>query len=175
MFCSSCGAENAYGLRYCKRCGENLNNPATAPEINVKKVKQGEYGWEIEEIETPGISIKKLSGLFWAVAVFGFISLLGLFGTLIPLMLLHADKKTIVLVLIFGSGAIGGIAAMLIQQLARLIAIVENNERARHRVRSPVEQNRPQMDAPPKSVSSVTEHTTRNFEQPVYDNRSARE
>ena len=175
MYCSSCGAENAYGLRYCKRCGENLGNPATAPDMNVKKMKQGQYGWEIEEIESPGINIKKLSGLFWAVSVFGFVSLMALFGSLIPLTFFHADRKTIVLVLIFGSSAIGSIAAMLIQQLSRLIAIVENNERPRQRVVPPAEQNYPQIDAPPRTVPGVTEHTTRNFEQPVYDKRRASE
>jgi hypothetical protein len=175
MYCPSCGAGNAQGLRYCKRCGENLSNQAAAPGTSFKKVKQGEYGWEIEEIEPPGISVKKLSGLFWAVAVFGFVSLVALFGSMIPLTLIHADIKTIVLVLIFGSAAIGSIAGMLIQQLSRLIAIIEDNERARHRVRPPVEQNYTQIDAPPRSVSGVTEHTTRNFDETVYDNRRARE
>src|ERR1051325_1469474 len=157
MYCSSCGAENARGLRYCKRCGESMGN-AAEPGANVKKVKQGEYGWEIEEIETPGISIKKLSGFFWAVAVFGLVSLMSLFGSVIPLTYLQAGTKVIALVVIFGAAAICIIAASLIEQLSRLIGVVENNERARHTTRPILEQNRPQIDAPPRSVSGVTEH-----------------
>ena len=175
MYCPSCGVENAYGLRYCKRCGESLNNQTNATGGSFKKMKQGEFGWEIEEVETPGISMKKLTGIFWAVAVFGFISLGTLLGIMIPLTIFGADRKLLVLLLIFGSATISGIAAMLIRQLARLIDLIEAKERAPRRVKMPTEQSYPQVAAPPSSVSSVTEHTTRNFDHSAYNEQRTSE
>jgi hypothetical protein len=169
MYCPSCGVENAYGLRYCKRCGENLNNQSNAVGGSFKKVKRGEYGWEIEEVETPGINMKKLTGMFWAVAVFGIVSLLSLFGSMIPLTVLGAGRHVTVPLLIFGASAIVVISGMLIRQLSRLISMAEYSQPAPRRVTMPTEQNYPQVAAPPRSVSSVTEHTTRNFDHSAYN------
>jgi len=152
-----------------------LNNQSNAPGGSFKKVKQGEFGWEIEEVEAPGINMKKLSGMFWAVAVFGFISIITLFGSMIPLTIFGADRKAIVLILIFGSATISGIAAMLIRELSRLIDLIEAKERAPRRVSRPAEEEHTQIAAPPRSVSSVTEHTTRNFDHSAYNEPRASE
>jgi hypothetical protein len=163
MFCPSCGAENAYGLRYCKRCGENLTPPqqASAP--------------------LQGSSLRKLAGMFWAVAVFGLVSLMALFGSAIPLTIFGADRRTLMPLFLFGTMSIVMIAGMLIRQLSRLITIIESgdrppqSERPPQQVRPPVDQNYPQLASPPKSVSSVTENTTRNFDHSVYNEPRARE
>jgi hypothetical protein len=94
---------------------------------------------------------------------------------MIPLKVFGADRKLVVLILIFGSATISGIAAMLSRQLARLIDLIEAKERAPRQVRMPAEQNYPQVAAPPRSVSSVTEHTTRNFDHSAYNAHRTRE
>jgi hypothetical protein len=167
-YCPSCGAENSHGLRYCKRCGESLGQPTSDLEqhgASIKRVKQNEYGWDIEEIEPPGINVKKLASMFWAVAVFGFISFAILFGCAIPLVYFGADKRILIPMFLFGSGSIALIAWMLIHQLARLIGMVENDHKPLRQPKRKAEPDRPQIVAPPRAVSSVTEHTTRNFDQ----------
>ncbi len=137
----------------------------------IKRVKQGEHGWDIEEIEPPGISVKKLASMFWAVAVFGFISFAILFGCAIPMVIFGADKRILIPMFMFGSGAIVVIAWLLIQQLSRLIGMADRENKTGHSTSRRTESQRPpqivapQIVAPPRSVGSVTEHTTRNFDQ----------
>lgn len=171
-YCPSCGSENSHGLRYCKRCGESLGQTTNDLEqqknlhgATIKRVKQGQYGWDIEEIEPPGISVKKLASLFWAVAVFGFISLGTLIGCAIPLTIFGADRSTLIPMFMFGSAAIVVIAWLLIQQLSRLIGLVERENRMPRSISRLAEHEQPRIAAPPRAVSSVTEHTTRNFDQ----------
>ncbi|HVG20083.1 MAG TPA: hypothetical protein VNI02_13615, partial [Blastocatellia bacterium] len=117
----------------------------------------------------------------WAVAVFGLVSLMALFGSAIPLTIFGADRRTLMPLFLFGTMSIVMIAGMLIRQLSRLITIIESgdrppqSERPPQQVRPPVDQNYPQIASPPKSVSSVTENTTRNFDHSVYNEPRARE
>ena len=173
-YCPSCGSENSYGLRYCKRCGESLGQATNDLEqqknmqgATIKRVKRNEYGWDIEEIEPPGINIKKMAGMFWAVALFGFLSFGILFGCAIPMLIFGADKRVLIPMFMFGSAAIVLIAWMLIQQLSRLIGLAEKENKTPSRTRTGprLEPERPQIVAPPRAVGSVTEHTTRNFDQ----------
>jgi hypothetical protein len=145
MNCPACGADNTYGLKYCKRCGESLNVPTTtAPS---------------------GFPLKKLTGMFWAIAVFGIAALGIMFGCAIPLMYLGGDRRTLIPLFGLGAGMTLMIVLMLIKQLARLVRLVEDEYRAARQIGKPIEQTRPQIAAPPHAVSSVTEHTTRNFDQ----------
>ncbi|HEX8184998.1 MAG TPA: hypothetical protein VF747_09615, partial [Blastocatellia bacterium] len=82
---------------------------------------------------------------------------------------------TIIAVMLFGSLSIVGIARLLIGQLSRLITMAEDSARAPRRVNRPTEQSYPQVAAPPRSVSSVTEHTTRSFDHSVYNEPRASE
>lgn len=164
MTCPLCGAGNTTGLRYCTRCGGTLH----APGSDVERVRQTEHGWDIEKIEAPGISVKKLTGLFWAVAVFSLVSLVTLFGVSVPLTIFAAPRQLVVPLYMFGSAAIVLIAGMLIKQVARLISLMEHESRtARSLPRAAVE--RPQVAAPLPPFRSVTEHTTRNFDAAYRD------
>ncbi|HXG92267.1 MAG TPA: hypothetical protein VNN73_07850 [Blastocatellia bacterium] len=155
MYCPDCGTECAEGLRFCTRCGVSLT----------KELKS----------EQPKISFGKLAAMFWAIAIFGLVSISALAGIMIPLTIFHAGKEVIVPVMIFGSGAIITIAALLIRQLARLISIVKGEDEASQRPR-PVASRRtdPQLAAPPRAFGSVTENTTRTFD-PVYRDSETRE
>ena len=168
MHCPNCGAEYSEGLRYCKRCGESLSVPTNdldrqATGQSIKRVKQTAHGWDIEEIEPSGINARKLTGMFWAVAVFGFLSFGVMFGCSIPLAIFGVDKVILMSMFVFGSTAIVLIAWLLIQQVSRLVGLIERDSKAARP--APREQAAPQLDAPPRSFRSVTEHTTRNFDQ----------
>ena len=167
MHCPLCGAANTTGLRYCTRCGGNLLQ--AAPVADVERLRQTEHGWDIEKIESPGISVKKLAGIFWAVAIFSMVSLIVLFGLSVPLTVFGAPKQVMVPLYIFGSAAIVLIAGMLIKQVSRLITMMENDSRASRPVPRAAAPNPPQVAAPPSSFRSVTEHTTRNFEAAYRD------
>ena len=150
MNCPSCGAASTTGLNYCKQCGGSLVHQSTQPDLRMNPAR--------------------LTGMFWAVAVFGLGSLAILFGTAIPMVVLGAGQQVIIPIVALGSGAIIGIAALLIRQLSRLISLMENsvsNSAQRSFARASV-QERPEIAAPPQAVSSVTEHTTRNFDPASY-------
>ncbi|HKP11704.1 MAG TPA: hypothetical protein VJZ91_06320, partial [Blastocatellia bacterium] len=164
MQCPLCGAANTTGLRYCTRCGGNLIQ--AAPVADIERVRQTEHGWDIEKIEAPGISVKKLSNLFWAVAVFAMVSLIVLFGLSIPLTVLHAPESLFISLYVWGSITIMVVAGLLIKQVSRLISLMENEDRAPGQAPRVKPTARPRFPGP---FRSVTEHTTRNFEAPHRD------
>jgi hypothetical protein len=167
MTCPLCGAGNTTGLRYCTRCGGNLLH--AAPNVDVERLRQTEHGWDIEKIEPAGISVKRLTGLFWAVAVFSLISLIVLFGISVPLTLFGAPRQVMIPLYMFGSAAVVLIAGMLIKQIARLITMMQDEGRASRPMLRQTAANPPQVAAPPPAFRSVTEHTTRNFEAAYRD------
>jgi hypothetical protein len=144
-------------LRYCKRCGENLTQ---AQQSSAPLAEAG---------------FKKLSGMFWAVSVFGIVSLAALFGSAIPLTIFGADRHTLMPMFLFGAMSIVMIAGMLTWQLSRLITMVKGGDRPPRQAKPTEEQGYPQIAPPPKAVPGVTEHTTRNFDHSVYKEPRARE
>ena len=155
MNCPNCGAESTYGLNYCKQCGSNLLQPPVSSEQRMNPAK--------------------LTGMFWAIAVFGFISLAIMFGTAIPIALVSPDRKVVLGIVACGATVILAIAALLIKQLSRLITMMQNSPETPHKVINRVSApENPQLGAAPRAISSVTEHTTRNFEPVKYQEPEAR-
>jgi hypothetical protein len=155
MSCPNCGAASTFGLNYCKQCGSNLLQPPVSSDQRA--------------------NLPKLTGMFWAIAVFGLVSLAILFGTAIPIVIVSSDHKLVMGIISLGSIVILGIAALLIKQLSRLITMVQNSQETSHR--SPVRMGVPEaplLAPPPTAISSVTEHTTRNFEPVNYKEPEAR-
>ena len=167
MNCPLCGAANTTGLRYCTRCGGSLVQ--AAPGADFERVRQTEHGWDVEKSESPGMSGKRLAGIFWAVAIFSLVSLVTLFGIAVPLTVLQAPREITVPLYLFGSAAVVLIAGMLIRQVSRLIRVMENDSRAQRQAPRTATPNPPQIAAPPPAFRSVTEHTTRNFEAAYRD------
>lgn len=151
MNCPHCGAQSTYGLNYCKQCGNNLT-PVSAP------------------VE-PRLNPAKLTGMFWAIAVLGLGGLGILFGCVVAMMALGAASQVVVSAIGLGASMIIGIASLLIWQLSRLITTFQRSQetptfqRPPQRINAPVQ---PQIVAAPRPVSSVTEHTTRNFDPASY-------
>ncbi|HJQ22662.1 MAG TPA: zinc ribbon domain-containing protein [Blastocatellia bacterium] len=167
MNCPLCGAANTAGLRYCTRCGGSLMQAAAGADF--ERVRQTEHGWDIEKSESPGMSGKRLAGIFWAIAVFGLVSFAVLFGIAVPLSIFHAPRELVVPLYMFGPAAVVLIAGMLIRQVSRLIKIMENDSSSRRQMQRTPSPAPPQIVAPPPGFRSVTEHTTRNFEAAYRD------
>ena len=76
MYCPNCGAEFTNGLKYCKRCGANLSQSVSSA--------------------MSGDDIGKFASMFWAIAVYGFVSLAVLIGGVIALVALKAVPVVVV-------------------------------------------------------------------------------
>jgi hypothetical protein len=91
------------------------------------------------------------------------------------MVIVSSDRRLVMGLIVCGATVIMGIAALLIRQLSRLITMMQNSQETSYRnpgrVNAP---EAPQLAAPPRAVSSVTEHTTRNFEAVNYKEPEAR-
>jgi hypothetical protein len=82
---------------------------------------------------------------------------------------LTTNPKVVIALAFFGCSALVGISWLLIVQLSRLITLFEKSQgQPRPATIQKVKITPPLIDAPPRSVSSVTEHTTRNFDPASY-------
>jgi hypothetical protein len=150
MFCPSCGFEYTQKTNYCKRCGESLNvtNVADAP-------KTGRW---------------ILAAMFCAVAAFSAVGMLMAFVMYNKLANRGLRGDELILPFMMGMMFTGGIAGLLIWQLARLITAYQKGERnvvvEKHYIReSPPAQLGATADPLQQAVEppSVVEHTTRQF------------
>lgn len=166
MHCPACGAEFTSGLKYCKRCGGNLFEP-------VQPATQG--------VPLPA---SRLNGPAWAIALASAVITLGglgivfthAFGLMRPLpfgAVSNGNPLPLAIVMLaLGSTTIFGVVALLIRLFTRLLT-APAPEAAAPRIKSITSAPAyPQLGATP---SSVTEHTTRTFRSPVYDEAEARE
>lgn len=157
MFCANCGMRSTPGVNFCKQCGASLSTASPLSENTPKP--------------------PKVTGMFWAIALFGLGSFAVMFGSIIALTALGADEEPLVATGIFGSAAIVMITWLLIRQLSRFINLYQNyTEPSRpQQISQPHDRAYPQIEAPPRPVSSVTEHTTRNFAPVPDDERNSRD
>jgi hypothetical protein len=166
MYCPNCAAPYSYGLRYCKQCGTNLSESA--------------------QTSTLAPPAPKVTGAAWALALATIAIVLGGLGIVfsnaydlvrptfsneVP----HGDPTPVAIVMIiFGSTTVFGVVALLMRLFTHLIAPrAHQAAHAAHAARDgkPLAVAPPhvQLPAPPSAVSSVTEHTTRNFEAAYRD------
>jgi hypothetical protein len=168
MHCSNCGAES-YGLRYCKVCGESLINTNPIADASHPPVPSRITGaaWAIA-LATTAITLGGLGIVFSHVAE---IVTPSPWAANIPR---HASDYVPVAVpmIVFGTATVFLIVLMLIRLFIRLMNLPQEPAR-RDKEKLPgiphyrpnaVRMDQPQIQAPPISVPSVTEHTTRNFD-----------
>jgi hypothetical protein len=169
MYCPNCAAPYSYGLKYCKQCGTNLGeNPQTA---------------------TLAPPAPKVTGAAWALALATVTIVLGglgivfshaydlvrpTFGNVSPS---GSGTPVAIVMLVFGTLTIFGVIAMLMRLFSHLIATrLHPHAPTAQAGKSAISAPPPaQLHAPPSVVSSVTEHTTRNFDPSIYDKVRARE
>jgi hypothetical protein len=158
MYCPNCGAESTSGLNYCKRCGGNLadTTQSTAPP-------------------TRNISAALILAAATVAIVLGgigivFTEVLSLIGPQPPGFAppVHDAVAVAGIMVILGSATIGLVSLMLIKLFSRMMGLGSAVDKPSRPSRTFLpEQRVPQIQAPPISVQSVTEHTTRNFEPRV--------
>jgi len=158
MFCSSCGAEAAQGLRYCTRCGADLNPAEKTP------------------------SAAKPKGVGWIVA-FGIAMMMGMpAGGIamvferIPALLEKGLPLWFLTVLAIISLLMMSVATVLLSRLLLPVfkAYLESGEASdpeKQRLAGPAPA---QIDAPRAVRSSIAEQTTRSFE-PLPGERNTQE
>jgi hypothetical protein len=158
MFCPTCGDENTQMLNYCKRCGTNLN---VAPAKTISPL---------------------IVALF--LAVVGFITVLGFVTPMIALSELSNKgygTEPLMTMAFFFLLATFGIDFMLLRLLSRLLGFSKQGKQEPHPLvtKQPKyvtsEQNYQRLPEVQIPISSVTEHTTRNFEPIVSREQRKRE
>lgn len=167
MYCPNCGAESTFGLNYCKQCGASLaetTQSATTPNT------RNTLAALILALATVAIVLGGLGIVFThALALVGpqppeFSPPGNAAGRLGPIMV------------IFGSAAVAFVAFMLIRLFSHVMGLGADVEKASRQAKKLVPQRKvAQIPAPPIVVSSVTEHTTRNFAPPRAYQRDTRE
>lgn len=156
MYCAACGFESTPGLSYCKRCGSSLS-----PQTNAVDQRQ------------PGA--RPLASL-WPVALVSMVGLIGLFATLVNLSEKGVGSQAVIAVSAFAGATVLGVVGLLIWLLMQLSGIRHTTSHVERGTR-PVSgsSTQPQLQAPPSSIPSVTENTTRNFDAARLRDRSTSE
>lgn len=160
MYCPNCGAESTFGLNYCKHCGGNLAETAapTAPPPSKNVLAALILAFAAAGIVLGGLGIV-------------FTNALALVASQPPGYSPPTNDAGMIagMMVIFGCSVIVLVSLMLIKLFARVMGFASATDRPSRHAKSFVpEQRLPQIPAPPIVVSSVTEHTTRNFEPRVY-------
>jgi uncharacterized paraquat-inducible protein A len=149
VYCSACGIDSVEGLKYCKRCGANLTTTL--------------------EVFPPAKMPVALTLAF--LVVIGFVFCVGLGVPLASAEDLAKIFSTREMLFIFAAdlGVTLAIVAMVVWLFLRLIRLHHQTGPVRTIDLQPVELARPQIAAPPQSVGSVTENTTRTLDQRRYE------
>lgn len=178
MYCSNCGAESTFGLKFCKRCGASL-------------------GQEAQDQQTTVVHPSRITGAVWAISIAATVITLGGLGivfdqawTMIRPETLpagsgmappigHDLRQIAVILIVFGSLSVFGVVAMLLKLMSRVIASTQNASLSAKESNpaSTFSKTAPSVytpvELPPANRPSVTEHTTRNFEAPRYRDAGA--
>ena len=172
MYCPACGAASTFGLNYCKRCGGNLSE--TAPMTGQPMAAQ----------DAPSSS--RMTGAAWALALATVAICLAGLGIVFSYAFdlarpLHPGETRTgdvtplaITMIVFGSATIFGVVTLLVRLFARFMALPEEPAKSAAAIK-PAAASRytPGQLAAPQS--SVTEHTTRTFKPPVYNEASTHE
>jgi hypothetical protein len=153
MFCPSCGVESNEQRRYCKHCGAGLNAPAMPSEP--KKFPT--------------------AMVMFFLLVMAFITVIGLTVPLAAASDLIRDgfgPPGATIIFLASALTAFGVDGLLVWLLLRLIKIHQRADEPladRFVKKGAMRDYTPaQIAAPPESAGSVTEHTTRNFDD--YEN-----
>jgi hypothetical protein len=142
MFCKDCGFENAQSVTYCKRCGarqtpDSLKNNQSAPTGKILS------------------TIGTVTMVGFAVALFA----------LLRMSKGNSPPQYLFVISILSIMATVAIDALLVWLLLNLQKTSQVSDRFPYSQADSLmnHQNYSQLDAPPIGISSITEHTTRNF------------
>ena len=150
MYCSTCGMDAVEGLKYCKRCGANLTIALEAsPPAKMPFALTIAFLIVIGGVFSAGLGLPMAAAQDLARIGFSTHDLMVLFMADLALTL--------------------AISGMLVWLFLRLIRMYHQPYPVRRVELLPSESARAQISAPPQSVGSVTENTTRTLEQRRYE------
>jgi len=152
MYCPTCGIDSVEGLKYCKRCGANFTSAFS--DSTSKKFPRA-----------------------LTISFFIIIGSVFLAGLALPLAASHdlmsSGFSTNQLMYIF-LGDICVMLAVVVLLTWLFLRMIKLHQQTSGSASSPKPSTSdfapPQIAAPPQSIGSVTENTTRSFEPRVYDN-----
>ena len=157
MYCPNCGAESTLGLNYCKHCGSNLAETSLSVEPGSRNV----------------LAALILAGATVALVLGGLAIVLNhallLVGPQPPGAVTLPGKDAAPMagaIIFFGSAVIVLTTLMLIKLFYRVMGFGSGSAKpVRPAAWTPQSAQRvTPLPEPPIVISSVTEHTTRNFE-----------
>lgn len=155
MYCPNCGAESTFGLNFCKRCGGTLADASPTPPASSSR---NVWAAVMLALATTGIVLGGFGIVFsHALALIGPQPS----GYSPPV---HDAVAVAVMMVLFGSAAIVLVSLMLIKLFSRVMGFSSNEKPSRSSEAFRHAPRFTQIPAPPASMNSVTEHTTRNFE-----------
>jgi hypothetical protein len=144
VFCQECGTEAPEGIRYCKRCGSNLGAVATTGR------------------QTPGVF--GLLGMFLPLALISAIGLIGLFATIDTLSRRSIDPGLVLEISLIVGATILGVVGLFGWLLLKVQGIEIGRREAAKPKSVETREAAARIMPGPVTMTSVTEHTTRNFE-----------
>ncbi len=166
MYCPNCGAEATLGFKYCKRCGGNLTETAQM-SMPVAPPPRNTFAALFLAIAIIAITLGGLGIVFTHV--------LDLIGPSPPGFSAPVHDAVVVagLMVMFGTVTIGLVIFLLVKLFTRVMGLAPVSAQDKKHA---VNDYRPaQLATPPAVISSVTEHTTRTFRPPVYEEANTRE
>lgn len=169
MYCPNCGAGSTLGFKYCKRCGGNLTETAQMSASAAPHAKNT-FAALCLAVATIAITLGGLGIVFTHV--------LELIGPSPPGFSAPAHDAIVVagLMVMFGTLTIGLVIFLLVRLFTRVMGLAPVNNSSAQDKKHVLNNYQPaQLTTPPAVVSSVTEHTTRTFRPPVYEEANTRE
>ena len=150
MFCPTCGADSVEGLKYCKRCGANITGTSGAPPKKFPLALTISFLTIIGTTFIVGLALPMAASHDLVAAGFST-------GQLMDLFLADMAVTLVIVVL-------------LIWLFLRLIRLHQQTGGAASAPKAATSDFAPsQIAAPPQSIGSVTENTTRSFALRVSD------
>jgi hypothetical protein len=147
MYCSACGIDSVEGLKYCKRCGANLSTSDLPPA-------------------------KRPVGLIalFLLVIAGIAALcLSLPLTMARELISYGFRTQEIMIFFFGCATFGVIITALLSRV--LMKMIESQKSDRASLAQPRGVSyEPQQIAQPSPIGSVTENTTRSFDQRRFEN-----
>lgn len=153
MYCPSCGIEYTIELKYCNRCGANLNTEILAPHEPV-----------VFSLTKP-VLITSATLVILTLGGLG-----GLIGGAIALAPVVRNGDPLIAMIVFGMLTIMIIDIFLVRQLSRMISatLTSSTQTSSRRPQQLAHSSIPQLPQPStdrvQGMHSVTEGTTRFFE-----------
>lgn len=170
MFCANCGYEATSGMRYCKQCGGNLLttnhlDDSSRPIVNI--------GWAAFFLAAATVAI--VLGGFGIITEF-----VKDLMTPSPWAPTQTDFRhnlpVAIPMIVLGSGTILATVFFIMRIFSRLMNLPQERRPSKQKTPPPVEYRQPpQIQPAPHPMSSVTEHTTRNFDPVPMKERQIRE